>query len=105
PQSVKVDLRVLNKQTFVNLSEQLPFLNSQFASSQKVINVKPDTLYFDFTSRAIKRVPVNVLYDIKFRKQYGMADSLHANPAYVTITGPKEEVDRINHWNTDTLRL
>jgi len=104
PQSVDIDLKDLNKQTFVNLSDQLGYINQQFSSTQKVVYVQPDTLYFDFSSRAIKKVPVQLVTDIQFVKQYGISDTTKINPAYVTVTGPKEDLSKIVIWKTDTLK-
>ncbi|SKB39449.1 CdaR family protein [Daejeonella lutea] len=103
PRSVDIDLKDLNKQTFINLSDQLGYINRQFSSTQKIVYVQPDTLYFDFSSRAIKKVPVELVSDIKFVKQYGISDDVKINPSYVTVTGPKEDLSKITVWKTDTL--
>lgn len=103
PRSVDIDLKDLSKQTFINLSDQLGYINQQFSSTQKIVYVQPDTLYFDFSSRAIKRVPVELVSNIQFLKQYGIADSIAINPAYVTVTGPKDDLSKISVWRTDTL--
>ena len=104
PQSVNIDLKDLNKQTFINLSDQLGYINQQFSSTQKIVYVQPDTLYFDFSSRAIKKVPVQLVTDFQFVKQYGISDTTKISPAYVTITGPKEDLSKILVWRTDTLK-
>lgn len=105
PQSINVDLKQLNKQTFISLADQLGFLNRQLASSQKIVYVQPDTLYFDFSSRVVKRVPITVLHEIGFQKQYGIADSARVVPSYVTVSGPEEDLAGIESWKTDTLKL
>ena len=105
PNSVDIDLKDLNKQTFINLSDQLGFINRQFSSTQKIVYIQPDTLYFDFSSRSIKRVPIKLLSNIQFARQYGVSDSVQITPAYVTVTGPKEDLDKIKFWKTDSLNL
>ena len=105
PQSVDIDLKDLNKQTFINLSDQLGYINQQFSSTQKIVYVQPDTLYFDFSSRAIKEVPVELVGNLQFQKQYGISDSVIIKPAYVTITGPKEDLSKISVWKTDSLNV
>ncbi len=105
PRSVDVNLQELKKQNFISLSDQLANINQQFASTQKVVYVQPDTLYFDFSSRAVKKIPIMLIYNIKFKGQYGISDSVKLNPAYVTVTGPLEELALINTWKTDTLKL
>lgn len=105
PQSIDIDLKDLNKQTFINLSDQLGYINQQFSSTQKIVYIQPDTLYFDFSSRAIKKVPVELVGDLQFQKQYGISDSVTIRPAYVTITGPKEDLSKIRVWKTDSLNV
>lgn len=105
PQSVDIDLRELRKQTYISLSDQLNDINKQFASTQKVVYVLPDTLYFDFSSRAVKKIPIRLVQNIQFKSKYGISDSVQISPYYVTVTGPLEELAMIDHWNTDTLTM
>ncbi len=105
PQSVDIDLRELRKQTYISLSDQLNDINKQFASTQKVVYVMPDTLYFDFSSRAVKKIPIRLVQNIQFKSNYGLSDSVQISPYYVTVTGPLEELAMIDHWNTDTLTM
>jgi YbbR domain-containing protein len=105
PQSVNVDLEKLKTQTFINLSDQLTTINKQFESAQKVVNVRPDTLYFDFSLRAVKKIPIRLNYDIRFENHYGISDTVQISPSYVTVTGPLNELEKIDYWYTDTLKL
>lgn len=105
PQSVNVDLEKLKKQTYVDLSDQLTYINRQFESNQKVVNIRPDTLYFDFSSRAVKKIPIRLNYDIRFQSHYGISDTIQISPSYVTVTGPGNELEKIEYWYTDTLKL
>jgi YbbR domain-containing protein len=105
PQSVNVDLEKLKTQTFINLSDQLTTINKQFESAQKIVNVRPDTLYFDFSSRAVKKIPIRLNYDIRFENHYGISDTVQISPSYVTVTGPLNELEKIDYWYTDTLKL
>ena len=105
PQSVTVSLEKLNTRNFILFSEQLPQINKQLETSQKIISVKPDTLYFDFSKRTNKRVPLKLRYDFSFVKQYGIASEIELKPSYVNISGPQEELAKIKEWYTDTLKL
>lgn len=105
PQSITVSLAKLNAQNHVVLSEQLPQINKQLGSQQKIISVKPDTLYFDFSKRTNKRVPLKLLRKLSFTKQYGISNKIQLSPAYVNISGPQEELAKISVWYTDTLKL
>lgn len=105
PQTVKVNLKGLGRRNFVTFSEQLRDINRNFHSNQRIISVAPDTLYFDFSSRSVKKVPVMLLYKIKFKSGFGINDSIVISPKEVTVTGPKEDIAHINSWDTDTLEL
>src|SRR5690606_32288098 len=63
-----------------------------------------DTLYFDFSKQTVKKVPVKFVHDLSFQKQFDIVDSIVLNPEYVTVTGPLEDLVRIEEWETDTLR-
>ncbi|PST81943.1 hypothetical protein C7T94_17290 [Pedobacter yulinensis] len=105
PQSIAVSLNSLNIRNFVVFSDQLYNINKQLETSQKVISIKPDTLYFDFSKRTVKRVPVKLVSDLKFVKQYEVSGPIEVVPRYVTISGPQEEIAGIREWRTDTLSL
>lgn len=105
PQSISINLEQLNNRNYVLFSEQLFNVNRQLESSQKIISVKPDTLYFDFSERRVKRVPVKLISNLRFMPQYGISNAIKVNPDYVTISGPEEDIVKIKEWNTDTLKL
>jgi YbbR domain-containing protein len=105
PQAITVSLANLANHNFVLFSEQLNQINKQLDPSQKIISVKPDTLYFDFSKRTNKRVPVKLLEKLSFVKQYGISSKIKLTPAYVNISGPEEELAKISTWYTDTLKL
>ncbi|MFA6944927.1 MAG: YbbR-like domain-containing protein [Pedobacter sp.] len=105
PQSVDIDLKELRKHTFIELSDQIDKINKQFASIQKVVYIQPDTLYFDFSSSTVKKIPVRLRQNIEFKKQFGISDSAQISPSYVTITGPRKELEQIKSWDTQLLRL
>lgn len=105
PQSISISLEKLNNRNYILFSEQLFNINRQLETSQKIISVKPDTLYFDFSKRTVKRVPVNLVSRIDFVKQFGISDTILINPGYVTVSGPQHELEQITSWSTDTLRL
>jgi hypothetical protein len=105
PQSIAISLEKLNNRNFILFSEQLYNVNNQLETSQKIISVKPDTLYFDFSEKTVKRVPVKLVSDIGFIKQYGVSNPIDITPDYVTISGPEEELNKIKEWKTDSLNL
>ncbi|MDF3078525.1 MAG: hypothetical protein K0S09_2414 [Sphingobacteriaceae bacterium] len=102
--AVNVDLRKLNSRNYITFTEQLGRINKQFNSNQKVISVSPDTLYFDFSSRTVKRVPIRLRYNIKFKPQFGISGKPIINPEYVVVTGAAEDLTHIDFWVSDSLK-
>jgi hypothetical protein len=105
PQSITVSLEKLNNRNFIVFSDQLSQINKQLETAQKIISVKPDTLYFDFSKRTNKRVKIKLTQNLSFTKQYGISNQIKLTPSYVNISGPEEELLKINEWYTDTLKL
>jgi len=103
-QEINIDLSPLKTRDWIVLSSQMGFINRQFTGSQRVVSVSPDTLYFDFSKQTVKKVPVRLVSELTFQKQFDIIDSVLINPAYVTVTGPLEDLVRIDEWDTDTLR-
>jgi YbbR domain-containing protein len=102
---IAVDLSPLKTKNFVVLSSQLTQINNKKEISQQIADFSPDTLYFDFTNRQVKRVPVNLVTAIRYQHQFSQSGNAHIQPEYVTVSGPENMVDKISAWNSDTLNL
>ncbi len=105
PPSINVSLQKLNTRNFVLFSEQLDQINRQLETSQRVISIKPDTLYFDFSKRTNKRIPIKLISQLVFAPQYDIYQPVVLTPAYVNISGPQEELEKIHIWHTDSLKI
>ncbi len=101
--AITVNLKNLDTHNFVVLASQLKALNDKRPADRQIISINPDTLYFDFSSRSVKRVPIQLQYRIGFRQQFGIADRIALRPDYVTVSGPASEIDKITAWKTDSL--
>lgn len=104
PRDVKVDLKTLEKRSYVTFTDQMRSINNYYSSDQKIISVQPDTLYFDFTTRRVKKVPVKLLTKLSFIKQFGQSGNIEIKPRYITVTGPLEQLAKIKYWETDTFK-
>lgn len=102
---IAVNLKTLDNRNYVLLSTQLRAINDKRPSNQQITSLDPDTLYFDFSSRAEKRVPVQLLYNVTFKRQFIISDDISLNPNYVTVSGPAEVINKIKYWRTDSLRV
>ncbi|OKS85445.1 CdaR family protein [Mucilaginibacter polytrichastri] len=102
---VNVDLHSLESKSFIALNSQLEHINQRKEPEQKIISFDPDTLYFDFTNRSTKKVPVKLLSAIEYQSQFANSGNVVITPAYVTLSGPSNVIDKITTWNTDSLKL
>jgi len=100
--ALNVDLRPLERNNYVALSSQIRQLNIN-DEMHEVISFNPDTLYFDFLNRTVKRVPIRLVSNIKYQKQFAQANNSIIKPAYVTLDGPSNQIDKITSWQTDSL--
>lgn len=102
--TVQVDLNSLRNRGHVTFANQLGFINRQFPSSQRVVAVSPDTLFFDFSAQTEKRVPVEVMTDLRYSRQFGQVAPIASDPEYVMVRGPADEIRRMQVFRTDTIR-
>ncbi|RYE36269.1 MAG: YbbR-like domain-containing protein [Sphingobacteriaceae bacterium] len=100
---IDVDLRKLETQNFVVLSNQLTAINQKSRQTQPIYSFSPDTVYFDFSLRKVKRVPIILKSDLVFQRQYARSDDILFKPDFVTISGPATYIDSVKSWSTDTL--
>ena len=77
---VDVDMKDLDDQGYLVLAEQTKYINRQLGTSQKVVHVHPDTLFFDLSKGFVKKVPVQLIQSLTFNHQYGIADKIQIKP-------------------------
>jgi YbbR domain-containing protein len=99
---VIVDLQSLNNSNYVALGPQLTQLVVN-GDKHEVTGLNPDTLYFDFLNRTVKRVPIQLVNAITYQRQFGQSNTTVIKPAYVTLDGPSSKIDKITTWYTDSL--
>jgi YbbR domain-containing protein len=99
---LSVDLSPLNSNNYVVLSSQVNQFNDG-DTSQQIIDFNPDTLFFDFSDRMVKRVPVKLLMNLKYQRQFAQSNNAGIKPAFVTLDGPASRISKITEWDTDSL--
>ncbi|HEY2581371.1 MAG TPA: YbbR-like domain-containing protein [Mucilaginibacter sp.] len=103
--SITVDLRTLENKNYVVLSNQLDAINNRKEVSQQITGFNPDTLYFDFSNRKEKKVPVHLISALRYGHQFSQSGNATVKPSYVIINGPGDVINRITEWKTDTLKM
>jgi len=104
PQDIQVDLSGLRTRDWILFSNQMGYINRQFSANQSIVSISPDTLFFNFSKQDVKKVTVNLLQDLRFKKQYDVTGNIQIEPKFVTVTGPLEDLVLIDGWTTDTLK-
>jgi YbbR domain-containing protein len=96
------DLQSLNSVNYVVLGSQLTQITDG-NESHDIVSINPDTLYFDFLNRMVKRVPVRLLSGINYQQQFAQSNNAILKPSYVTLVGPTDRLSKITEWATDSL--
>lgn len=101
---ITVDLHTLDSKDYVVLSSQLKDINERKDFDNQIVAFNPDTLYFDFSNRAVKRVPIHLISSIYYQQQYAQSNDVVIKPSYVTLSGPGNALEHIESWDTDSLK-
>lgn len=67
----------------------------QLSSEIEILDISPDTLFFQFADKVSKKVPVEPSLEISFEKQYMQVGPYLVEPDSVTISGPEMIIDSI----------
>lgn len=94
-----------NNSYFMVTAPKLTEISEQLDNELKVVAIYPDTIFFKFSQRAFKKVPVKADYEMTFEQQYQLAADVSVEPAMVTVSGPMAVVDTISTVYTNKLLL
>ena len=77
-----------------------PRISQQLGSNMEIIEIVPDTLFFEFTERASKKVPVEANINYSFGKQMMLKGNVSIDPDSVQVSGPQSVLDTIERIKT-----
>lgn len=103
--NITIDVHTLDNHNYVVLGNQLDQVNKLKELGRKIVSINPDTLYFDFTNRAIKRVPIKVPMSVSYQRRFALSNYIGIKPNYVTVSGPENRIANITEWLSDSLKL
>ncbi|UKJ06437.1 YbbR-like domain-containing protein [Solitalea lacus] len=103
-QPLHLDLAKVNDSN-IKLMKYAESFNHQMPDGIKIIGIAPVSIDLDFSSRVVKKVPVELLADITFKKQYFYSSNLTLDPDSITISGPFDEISKVKSWSTPKLSL
>ena len=81
------------------------YLQAQLSAETVVLNIEPDTLFFDLGVKRSKKVPVVSEVEFSFKTGFNFVGDFTLSPAEVTISGPGKVIDTINEVYTSNFHL
>lgn len=81
------------------------YLQAQLSAETIVLNIEPDTLFFDLGVKRSKKVPVVSEVEFSFKTGYNFVGEFSLNPSEVSISGPEKVIDTINEVYTSSFHL
>lgn len=104
PKEISADLS-LSEGIYLNEAELMTMLQNQLTGTIKPLQVIPRRIPLIFEEKFSKKIPVEVVSDISFRKNFYQLGKLIIKPDSIEISGPQTIVESLNYWETDTIKL
>lgn len=108
PISVNIDAKSIKSRLvgnvtkdFITASSFFPKIASQINPEFELIEIKPDTIFFNFDAAASKKIPVHLNTLVNIEKQFFLSDSIKIFPDSVTVSGPKSIIDTLKCLYTE----
>jgi len=77
----------------------------QFSSAVKIIDISPDSLFFEFSEKATRIVPIKPNISYQLGQQLMLKGNIEIEPDSTEISGPKKIIDTIHHIQTKSEAL
>ena len=71
----------------------------------RLVEIEKDTLFFEFKEIGSKEIPVRPMIKMNLAQNYFVEGPLKIEPASITVTGPKDQLDTITTLTTTALAL
>lgn len=80
-------------------------VSSQLPAELQLLDIKPDTLHFQFGRRITKTLPVKANLVFELNKQFTTRDGIHFEPDSVELSGPDAILDTMKYVPTENVDL
>lgn len=81
------------------------WIDSQLSSDIQLLEIKPDTLFMEFTDIVDKKVPVKPRINIELKKQYMIIGEVKVKPDSIIVSGPQVMIDTLQSVYTQLLEM
>lgn len=99
------DVSILDSSFIWTKSKTKLFNSNKFSNKVDVLNMYPDTLFFNFDLNEVKLVPVVLNTDIQFAQGFDVFEDYETFPDSVKVIGPKSVVQYIYRLETEEFKL
>ena len=72
----------------------------QFSSAVQIIDISPDSLFFEFSEKATRKVPIRPNISYNLGQQLMLKSTINIEPDSTEISGPNKIIDTINYIQT-----
>ncbi len=80
-------------------------ISSQLPPELQLLEIKPDTLHFQFAKRVTRMVPVKPDLSFQLDKQFTTINGIQLNPDSLTVSGPDAILDTLGYISTERVDL
>lgn len=80
-------------------------VSRQLPAELQLLEIKPDTLFFQFARRATRKVEVQPEFVFEVDKQFTLVDGIRVEPDSVWVTGPDVILDTLQRIHTERREL
>lgn len=106
--NIDIDIADLTKKKGRSFITHLVYqqqIEGQLSSTMRLVEIEKDTLFFEFKEIGSKEIPVRPMIKMNMAQNYFIEGPLKIEPASITITGPKDQLDTITTLTTTALVL
>jgi YbbR domain-containing protein len=103
--SVPIDLSEIKGSSKVSLNTVKSIINSKDLRNMVVKEVYPENISVVLDNFIHKKIPVNVVLDIHYKKQFGRSGPVIVKPQYLEAGGPESLLNNIDTIHTKKISL
>lgn len=90
---------------FSETRSNINFLQAQLSAETVVLNIEPDTLFFDLGVKKSKKVSIESRVDFQFKTGFNFVKPYELSANEITISGPEKLIDTIDNILTEPFEV
>jgi hypothetical protein len=103
--TVKISYNILNNEykgnrTFMLSRDILTDVAKQLKPNIEILSIMPDTIHFYFDKKINKKVPVRLVSELIYEKQFQLVEDIKIKPDSIIISGAQILIDKVSFIET-----